>query len=308
MAQAGAGRTRVARRALAYVSGPGAQALAMAQPRWRKPDCIRYRARMKSPRPARQGGVPRVFRYLYRVPLLLVHIVLFLPLILLLMLPPFGHMGGPANPLEHRVVRWWSSGLMWIFGFRLHRYGQPLPGPVLFVANHVGWVDISMVHSQQMVGFVAKREIADWPVVGWVASRGHTIYHQRGNTESLGGVMDEMVKRLQEQRPVAVFPEGRTRGGHEVGPFHARIFQAAVVTNVPVQPIALRYGERGNAQTLVAFAPGESFFGNFLRLLGEAPRRAEVHFLEPISGSDLEGRRRIAETARARIVAVMEGP
>ncbi|KRG42903.1 acetyltransferase [Stenotrophomonas pictorum JCM 9942] len=263
---------------------------------------------MTFPRSAGHGGVVRVFRYLYRVPLLLVHIVLFLPLILLLMLPPWGRLGAADDPLEHRVVRGWSTMFMWIFGFRLQRYGQPLPGAVLFVANHVGWVDICMIHSQKMVGFVAKREIASWPLVGWVASRGHTIYHQRGNTESLGGVMEEMVKRLQEQRPVAVFPEGRTRGGQQVGPFHARIFQAAVETGVPVQPVALRYGERGDAQTTVAFAPGESFLGNFLRLLGEPVRRAEVHFLEPIGSVDLEGRRRLAETARARIVAVMEGP
>lgn len=284
------------------------QSLSGRLPRWRKPDRIRYRAGMTSPRPARQGGVARVFRYLYRVPLLLVHIVLFLPLILLLMTQPLGRIGPASNPLEERVVRWWSGGLMWIFGFRLQRYGQPLPGAVLFVANHVGWVDICVIHSQKMVGFVAKREIAGWPVVGWVASRGHTIFHQRGNTESLGGVMEEMVKRLQEQRPVAVFPEGRTRGGTEVGPFHARIFQAAVEAGVPVQPIALRYGVRGDAQTTVAFAPGESFAGNFLRLLGEPARRGEVHFLEPIGSQDLEGRRRIAETSRARIVAVMEGP
>jgi len=262
---------------------------------------------MTSPRPARQGRVARALRYLYRVPLLLVHVLVFLPLILLLMTPPFGRLGAAADPLEHKVVRWWSGGLMWIFGFRLRRFGQPLPGAVLFVANHVGWVDISMIHSQKMVGFVAKREIASWPLVGWVASRGHTIYHQRGNTESLDGVMGEMAKRLREGRPVAVFPEGRTRGGHEVGPFHARIFQAAVETGVPVQPVALRYGVRGDAQTMVAFAPGESFAGNFLRLLGEPARRAEVHFLAPIGSHDGEGRRHIAETARARIVAVMEG-
>ncbi|MGV8959737.1 MAG: lysophospholipid acyltransferase family protein [Stenotrophomonas sp.] len=262
---------------------------------------------MTFPPRAHPGGVARVLRYLYRAPLLLIHIVLLLPLILLLMTPPWGRLRVGEDTLEGWVVRQWSSGLMWIFGFRLHRYGTPLRGAVLFVANHVGWVDISMLHSQKMVGFVAKREIAGWPLVGWLAARGQTIFHQRGNTESLGGVMEEMVKRLQQGRPVAVFPEGRTRGGHEVGPFHARIFQAAVQTGVPVQPVALRYGEQGRAQTVVAFGPGESFFDNFLRLLGEPARRAEVHFLEPIAASDLEGRRRIAETSRARIVAVMTG-
>jgi 1-acyl-sn-glycerol-3-phosphate acyltransferase len=119
--------------------------------------------------------------------------------------------------------------------------------------------------------------------------------------------MEEMRLRLVQGKAVGVFPEGRTRGGQEVGPFHARIFQAAVEAGVPVQPVALRYGERGDAQTVVAFGPGESFFANFVRLLGEPPRRAEVHFLEPIASADLEGRRRIAETSRARIVAAMTG-
>lgn len=133
---------------------------------------------------------------------------------------------------------------MWIFGFRLTQIGAPLPGAVLFVANHVSWVDICILHSQRMMGFVAKREIASWPLVGWLAARGQTIFHQRGNTESLGGVMQVMADRLREGKAVGVFPEGRTRGGHEVGPFHARIFQAAVETGVPVQPVAPCTGRR----------------------------------------------------------------
>jgi 1-acyl-sn-glycerol-3-phosphate acyltransferase len=254
------------------------------------------------------SNVARAFRYLYRLPLLMIHLLLFLPLILVLMTPPWGRSRVAGEPLAHRVVNLWSGGLMWIFGFRLHRFGAPLPGGVLMVANHVGWVDISVIHSQTMVGFVAKREIASWPLVGWLAARGQTIFHLRGNTESLGGVMEEMVKRLREQRPVAVFPEGRTRDGKEVGPFHARIFQAAVEAQVPVQPVALRYGKRGDAQMHVAFAARENFFGNFIRLLGQPPVRAEVHFLAPISAQDMEGRRRMAESSRAQIVAVMDGP
>jgi 1-acyl-sn-glycerol-3-phosphate acyltransferase len=85
-------------------------------------------------------------------------------------------------------------------------------------------------------------------------------------------------------------------------------FLAAVEAGVRVQPVALRYGPRASAQTVVAFAPGESFAGNFLRLLGEPARDTEVWFLDPIDTSDAGGRRRIAETARDRIVAAMESP
>jgi 1-acyl-sn-glycerol-3-phosphate acyltransferase len=155
------------------------------------------------------------------------------------------------------------------------------------------------------MGLVAKHEIARWPLVGWMAQRGGTIFHRRGSTESLGGVLHEMRARLHAGRSVGVFPEGRTRDGREVGPFHARIFLAAVEAGVPVQPVALRYGDKGDAQTAIAFQPGEHFFANFLRLLGEPTRSAEVHFLEPIAANETEGRRRIAELARERIVAAM---
>src|SRR3546814_1826940 len=73
-----------------------------------------------------------------------------------------------------------------------------------------------------MMGFVAKREIAGWPLVGWLATRGETIFHQRGSQESLGGVLQVMLARLRSGHSVGVFPEGRTGHGDEVGPFHAR--------------------------------------------------------------------------------------
>ena len=248
----------------------------------------------------------RPLRYLVRLPLLAWHVLVHLPLTLLLMAPPFGRLrlaGGEL--LHHRMVRWWSGGLLRVFGMRVRRTGTPMPGAVMFVANHVSWIDIVALHSQRMMGFVAKREIADWPLVGWLASQAETIYHQRGSQESLGGVLHEMLARLRTGRAVGVFPEGRTRDGREVGPFHARIFLAAVEAGVPVQPVALRYGEGASAQADVAFAPGESFFANFLRLLGEPSRPVEVVFLEPIRPGDAEGRRRIADIARERIVAAM---
>ncbi|TWG90010.1 1-acyl-sn-glycerol-3-phosphate acyltransferase [Luteimonas sp. J16] len=247
----------------------------------------------------------RLLRYLVRLPMLAWHVFVDLPVALLLMAPPLGRIATAEGSLYHRTVRWWSGGLLRVFGMRVRRIGQPMAGAVMFVANHVSWVDIVALHSQRMMGFVAKREIAGWPVVGWLASRAETIYHQRGSQESLGGVLHEMLARLRDGRAVGVFPEGRTRDGREVGPFHARIFLAAVEAGVPVQPVALRYGEGGNAQTVVAFQPGESFFGNFLRLLGEPARPVEVVFLEPILPGDADGRRRIAEAARERIVAAM---
>lgn len=247
----------------------------------------------------------RALRYVFRVPFLLWHILVDLPLVLLLITPLTAGIRIGGERLDHLLIRWWSGGIMRVFGMRMRRVGVPQAGACVFVANHVSWIDIVALHSQRMMGFVAKREIAGWPLIGWMATRGETIFHQRGNQESLGGVLHEMLARLRAGRSVGVFPEGRTRDGREIGPFHARIFLAAVEAGAPVQPVALRYGEHASAQHIVAFGPDETFFANFIRLLGEPARVAEVHFLEPVAPGDAEGRRGIAELARERIVAAM---
>ena len=244
-------------------------------------------------------------RYLVRVPFLAWHVLIDLPIVLLLMMSPTAGIRIGGMRLEYRMIRWWSWMLMRVFGITVRSVGQPLPAATMFVANHVSWVDIVVLHSQRMMGFVAKREIAGWPLIGWMAARAETIFHQRGSTESLGGVVEQMVNRLRNGQSVGAFPEGGTRGGRGLGPFHARIFTAAVEANAPVQPVALRYGEGGDVQTRVAFQTGENFMQNFLRLLGDPPCVADVVFLEPIQPGDAEGRRRIAETARERIAAVL---
>ncbi|MGY0505671.1 lysophospholipid acyltransferase family protein [Luteimonas sp. e5] len=256
----------------------------------------------------RDSAVRRSLRYLWRTPLLLWHVLVDLPIVLLLISLPTRGLEWGGERLEYRLIRWWSYWLMRVFGVRVRRVGEPLPGATMFVANHVSWTDIVVLHSQRMMGFVAKREIAGWPLVGWMAGKAETIFHQRGDRRSLDEVLELMTRRLGEGRSVGAFPEGGTRGGHELGPFHARIFSAAVDADVPVQPVALRYGEGGAAQTRVAFARGENFAQNFLRLLGEPGIVADVVFLDPFKPADAEGRRRMAETARSRIAAALPSP
>ncbi len=257
---------------------------------------------------AHSGRDPlRALRFLLRLPFLLVHLALALPLTLICINPLTRRWRIGGERVDHRVIRAWSGVLLRIFGFRLRRIGTPVRGAAMFVANHVSWIDIELMHSQKVVGFVAKSEISRWPLIGWLASRAGTIYHHRGNNESLNGVMHQMVERLQQGEAVGVFPEGRTTSGHALGPFHARIFQPAVVAQATVQPVALRFGAGGAGQTIVAFAPGENFLQNFLRLLGEAGQVAEVHFLEPLAPAD-QGRRWLAERCRERIQAAMERP
>ena len=242
----------------------------------------------------------RPWRYLWRIPLLVLHVLFGVLVCAAILSWSQGVMKDGREPLGHRTIRLWSTWLLRIFGFRSVRFGKPLADPVLFVANHTSWLDIEVLHSQRAACFVAKAEIAGWPLVGWMAARGGTIFHRRGSNHSLASVMQVMVERLRGGRSVAVFPEGGSGYNGVLRVFHARIFQAALDAEVPVQPVALRFARNGERVIDIGFREGESFMGNFLRILGEAPLDAEVHFLEPVPASP-DARRRMAEAARARI-------
>jgi 1-acyl-sn-glycerol-3-phosphate acyltransferase len=253
---------------------------------------------------ARKPDWRRPWRYVWRLPLLALHASLGLAIVMLMINPLSSRLRVGGLSLEALTIRTWSRLMVRVFGMRVRRFGEPLPGAALFVANHVSWIDITLLHSQRVVGFVAKAEISRWPLIGWLARRGGTIYHHRGDNDSLHGVMHQMLQRLQAGQGIGVFAEGRTNDGRELGVFHARIFQPAVLAQVPAQPVALKYGAGGSAQTTIAFRPRENFLQNLWRLLGEPPRQVEVHFLEPVEAAG-EGRRRMAELSRERIRAAM---
>ncbi|WP_297829839.1 lysophospholipid acyltransferase family protein [Thermomonas sp.] len=241
----------------------------------------------------------RGLRLGYRLPLLLLHLLIGLPITLVLIAL------GRGGRLSHAAIRFWAGGLTRVFGLRVRREGTPLPGGILFVANHVSWMDIVVLHSQRMMGFIAKSEIRGWPLIGWLAAQGESIFLQRGNGDSLGQVVAEMAQRLRAGRAIGVFPEGGTRSGKGEIVFHARIFAAAVEAQATVQPVAVAYGPKASAQAVMAFAPRERFLGNFFRVLGEPARTVRVGFLEPIPPEQFDGRRGIADMAQARVSAAM---
>ncbi len=259
---------------------------------------------VESPAPTVPSDRLSALRYAVRIPQLLLHALVAVPLALFALNPPLARLRMGDDRFDKAAIRWWSARLLRIFGFRIRRFGEPLPGAVLYVANHISWLDIVLMHSQRPVHFVAKSEIAGWPFVGWLAARGGTIFHRRGSTDSLASVMATVVERLRDGNPVGVFPEGGSGHGTKVGTFHARIFQTALDAGVPVQPAALRYGTNGTQDPSVPFGVKERFFGNFWRLLGRRGVDAEIHYLDAVAPTP-DARRRMAEESRSRIVQVL---
>ena len=218
---------------------------------------------------------------------------------------PHGPRPGTAGAA---LLRNWSRAFLRLFGVRVVRVGEPLHDPVMFVANHGSWMDITVLHAVRPADFVAKAEIGHWPLVGWMARRGGTIFHQRGSTNSLAAVMAVMSDRMRTGRSVAAFPEGGTAPAGTLKVFHARILQAALDAGAPVQPVALRYLRGGVPAPDMLFTPGESFLHNVGRVLATRALTAEVHFLQPVVFDPVHGRRAMADAARAELAPVLGIP
>ncbi|MGH8192183.1 MAG: lysophospholipid acyltransferase family protein [Rhodanobacteraceae bacterium] len=241
-----------------------------------------------------------VWRCAWRLPLLLLVVVAGC----LAAIPLLPH-GPQPRTAGATLLTNWSRIFLRLAGVRVRRLGQPLHDPVMFVANHGSWMDITVLHAIRPADFVAKAEIGHWPLVGWMARRGGTIFHRRGNTNSLAAVMTVMSGRLREGRSIAAFPEGGAAPAGTLKVFHARILQAALDAAAPVQPVALRYMRDGRPAPEMLFTAGESFLHNVFRVLATRSLTAEVHFLQPVVFDVEGGRRRMAQTARAEIAQVL---
>ena len=119
-------------------------------------------------------------RLIYRLPWMLLHLLLGLPPTLLSFAPSLRVITVRGLPLNHFMMHWWSAMTCRIFGLQRSVKGQFTPGAQLVVANHISWIDIQVLHSISPMSFVAKDEIKKWPIAGLMASSRAYVFHDRG--------------------------------------------------------------------------------------------------------------------------------
>ena len=194
------------------------------------------------------------------------------------------HMGSWTPEQQAQVVEGWSRQLLGIMGMTVQVHGQPpAAGPVLLVSNHISWLDIPAIHAARNCRFVAKAGIRHWPLVGTMASGAGTLYIERESRRDALRVVHQMADALRNGDIVAVFPEGTTGDGRSMLPFHANLLQAALVTNTPAQPVALKFVDTATGQPCYApsFVGDETLVGSVWRTLSAPPITAIVRFGEP---------------------------
>ncbi len=116
-----------------------------------------------------------------------------------------------------------------------------IPTAGLLVCNHLSYLDIVLLAGVAPAVFVAKSEVARWPVFGWFARKGGTIFVQRERRAQTGEANDEIAEALAAGALVVLFPEGTSSGGERVLPFKSSLLEAAARTKRPIYAGLVRY-------------------------------------------------------------------
>lgn len=208
-----------------------------------------------------------------------------------------------------RMVRTWARGLGRVAGMRVHVIGSRPARPFFLVANHLSYVDIVLLLSEVEAVFVAKRELAMWPVVGYLARLTGTIFIDRRASRDVLRVLDRIEARIRHGQGVAVFPEGTSSAGDGVRPLRPSLFEWAARAGAPVHVAAIRYDAPPGwpaARSSICWWGDMAFLPHLLGLLRLPTFRATLHFAaETLSGAD---RAELARRARELIAARLAQP
>ncbi len=209
---------------------------------------------------------------------------------------------------------------------RIRIVGQPVRGrAALFVSNHVSWADIVVIGAIQPVAFVAKREVANWPLIGVTAKMQRTVFVDRKRRHQASEAVGRIVRRLKTGTSVVLFAEGTSSDGNRVLPFRSALLgaveAAAAQTGAPgeilLQPMSISYvGQHGmplgRAQRpLIAWYGDLDFVPHIKALIERGAIDTVVSYGEPVRAdaaiSRKEMTRRLENTVRDMMTRALRG-
>ena len=211
------------------------------------------------------------------------------------------------SPARRRLaLQRFSARLARLLAARLMVHGEP-PGmrPYLLASNHVSWLDIFVINAATPTRFVAKSEVRDWPLIGWLCVKAETLFIERDRRRDLARIDALLANALRDGAGMGVFLEGTTTDGREVLPFHGSLLRPAQITGTPIYPVAIRY-LRGDGEICVeaAYDGDKSAFDTLKGMLTQREFHVHVHFLPPLASGGAP-RKALALAAREAVVKTL---
>lgn len=214
-----------------------------------------------------------------------------------------------AHARQRALLRWWSAKLLSILNV-----GTRLEGPpparrergAMIAANHVSWLDIFLISSVRPTRFIAKAEIRDWGLVGWIVDRSGTLFIRRDQLRDTARINGIVHGALAEGDCVGLFPEGMTTEGDVLLRFHSALFEPAVANDAHIHAAAIRYERLDGSLCREASFRGERTFMESMHLIIAEPRLvARIQFAPAIEPAGAN-RRDVAREAHKRVATLLD--
>ena len=220
-----------------------------------------------------------------------------------------------------RFPNWYHRQVCRLIGVRLTIEGALAQDrPVLLVSNHTSWLDIPVLSAVAPVSFVAKKEVARWPFVSWLAKLQRSVFVDRERRSAVGATTNEIMARLGSGDTVVLFAEGTSSDGNRVLPFKTSLFAAAKppakvaeagggagTSNVVVQTLSLVYTRLHGVPINRWARPVVGWFGDMemqshaWALLKAGPLDVRIRIGDPIPLDSFADRKDLARRSEAEI-------
>lgn len=210
---------------------------------------------------------------------------------------------------QQRMMQNWAAGILKILRINLQCSGEVPEQQVkraLLVANHVSWLDICVMMAVTPTQFVAKSEIRNWPVIGFLCKRIGTLFIERSKRSDTLRINREISDVLNAGERVCIFPEAGTSDGTQINHFHASLLQSAITAEADLYPVAIRYLDHtGNISRDAAYID-VSLVVSLQKILKQPCIDAVVTFNEAIhtTGKNRRELARLAEHAVANTLSL----
>jgi 1-acyl-sn-glycerol-3-phosphate acyltransferase len=208
------------------------------------------------------------------------------------------------QPLGFRFGRFYLSTWRQCIGHQLIVKGElSKTKPTLFIANHSTYVDILVLGTFIPARFVAKQEVAKWPIMGWLATNQGTIYINRDRNAIAEGT-EKLTEFLDKGESLILFPEGTTSDGCRILPFGSSFFDVAIKKNLDIQPITVTYAgwdrlpmPRYMRKLCGWFSPDVDLLSHLWSLAQWGTVQVVVDLHPPLKAQDFSSRKELAQAS-----------
>lgn len=208
--------------------------------------------------------------------------------------------------------------ILFLLGIRVTTIGAPSEdGPTLLVANHASYIDIPIIGSYGKMSFIAKSEVEDWPVMGFLCKLQRTVFVERGRRSRTLHHRNLIQERLLAGDRLILFPEGTSSDGNRVLAFKSALMSVAdvevtmpdgTVAKPAIQPMSVAYTRLHGMplgrerRTFFAWYGDMDMLPHLLDLVAIGPLDVTVEFHAPVKADGFSSRKALTHHCE-RVVA-----